>query len=136
MYQYGLDIDGYIETVHLHVKIEIQDEDIYVDYAGSSPQTQKAAINAVYNTTFATSMYPFKCALAPDIPNNEGLFRPIHITVPEGLILNATFPAPVKARAKTTNNLNQVIFGVLKLFIFHTTNGFSILTNVSPVEYV
>jgi N-methylhydantoinase B len=113
VYEYGLDIDGYIETVHLHVNIKIQDADIYVDYAGSSPQTRKAAINAVYNTTFATSMYPFKCALAPDIPNNEGLFRPIHITVPTGLILNANFPAPVKARAKTTNNLNQVIFGAL-----------------------
>jgi N-methylhydantoinase B len=112
-YEYGLDIDGYIETVHLHARIEIQDADIFVDYAGSSSQTQNAAINAVYNTTFATSMYPFKCALAPDVPNNEGLFRPIHIKVPEGSILNATFPAPVKARAKTTNNLNQVIFGAL-----------------------
>jgi N-methylhydantoinase B len=113
VYEYGLDIDGYIETVHLHVRVEIHETDIFVDYSGTSPQTQKAAINAVYNTTFATSMYPFKCALAPDIPNNEGLFRPIHIAVPEGSILNAIFPAPVKARAKTTNNLNQVIFGAL-----------------------
>ena len=58
-------------------------------------------------------MYPFKCALAPDVPNNEGLFRPIHVSAPEGSILNATFPVPVKARAKTTNNLNQVIFGAV-----------------------
>ena len=56
---------------------------------------------------------PFKCALAPETPNNEGLFRPIHVSAPEGSILNATFPAPVKARAKTTNNINQVIFGAL-----------------------
>jgi N-methylhydantoinase B len=47
------------------------------------------------------------------VPNNEGLFRPIHVSAPEGSILNATFPAPVKARAKTTNNLNQVIFGAV-----------------------
>jgi N-methylhydantoinase B len=113
VYEFGLDIDGYIETVHLHAKVEIRTADIFVDYSGSSPQTKRAAINAVYNTTFATSMYPFKCALAPDIPNNEGLFRPIHISAPKGSILNATFPAPVKARAKTTNNLNQVIFGAL-----------------------
>jgi N-methylhydantoinase B len=113
VYEYGLDIDGYLKTVHLHAKVEIRQTDIYVDYGGSSAQTHHAAINAVYNTTYATSMYPFKCALAPDVPNNEGLFRPIHISVPEGLILNATFPAPVKARAKTTNNLNQVIFGAL-----------------------
>ena len=56
-------------------------------------------------------MFPFKCALVPEIPNNEGLFRPISVTAPSGSILNATFPHPVKARAKTTNNINQVLFG-------------------------
>jgi N-methylhydantoinase B len=86
---------------------------VFVDYSGSSSQRPDAAINAVYNSTFATSMYPFKCALAPDIPNNEGLFRPVKVSAPEGSILNATFPAPVKARAKTTNNINQVLFGAL-----------------------
>lgn len=112
-YEYGLDIDGYIEIVHLHATVDIRDTEIYVDYAGSSPQRQDAAINAVYNSTYATSMFPFKCALAHDIPNNEGLYRPIHIHAPEGSILNAKFAAPVKARAKTTNNINQVIFGAL-----------------------
>ena len=58
-------------------------------------------------------MFPFKCALVPEIPNNEALFRPISVVAPEGSILNARFPAPVKTRAKTTNNLNQVIFGAL-----------------------
>jgi N-methylhydantoinase B len=111
--EYGLDIDGYIETVHLHVKIEIQGSDIHIDYSGSSPQRHDAAINSVYNSTYAPTVYPFKCALAHDIPNNEGLFRPIRMTAPEGCILNATFPVAVKARAKTINNMNQVLFGAL-----------------------
>ena len=113
VYEYGLDIDGYIEKAHLQVKVEIRGSDVYVDYAGSSPQRSDASINSAYNSTYATSMYPFKCALVPETPNNEGLFRPIHVTAPEGSILNATFPAPVKARAKTTNNINQVLFGAL-----------------------
>ncbi|MFN8456257.1 MAG: hydantoinase B/oxoprolinase family protein [Anaerolineae bacterium] len=111
--EYGLDIDGYIETVHLHVKIEIRGSDIHIDYSGSSPQRHDAAINSVYNSTYAPTVYPFKCALAHDIPNNEGLFRPIRMTAPEGCILNATFPVAVKARAKTINNMNQVLFGAL-----------------------
>ncbi len=49
----------------------------------------------------------------PTIPNNEGLFRPIHVSAPEGSILNCTFPHPVQARAKTTNNINQVLFGAV-----------------------
>ncbi len=112
-YEFGLDIDGYIDPVHLHATVEIRGSDIYVDYTGTSPQTRKAAINCVYNTTFASTLYPFKCALASRIPNNEGLFRPVHVTAPEGCILNCTFPSPVKARAKNTNNINQVLFGAV-----------------------
>jgi len=113
VYEYGMDIDGYIETVRLQARVEVRGSEVFVDYTGSSPQRRDAAINAVYNSTYATSIYPFKCALAPDIPNNEGLFRPIRVSAPKGSILNAVFPAPVKARAKTTNNINQVIFGAL-----------------------
>ena len=123
-YEFGLDIDGYIDPVHLHATIEIRGSDVYVDYTGSSPQTRKAAINCTFNTTFASTMYPFKCALVPDIPNNEGLFRPIHVSAPPGSILNCTFPAPVKARAKTTNNMNQVLFGALwSIFGAHAQAG-------------
>ncbi len=113
IHEFSLDIDGYIEQVHLHATVEIRGSDIYVDYTGTSGQTGKAAINCVYNVTYSSTMYPFKCALASTIPNNEGLFRPIHVTAPEGCILNTTFPHPVAARAKTTNNINQVLFGAV-----------------------
>ncbi len=112
-YEYGLDIDGYVETAHLHVCVTIAGDEVLIDYTGSSPQRTDAAINSVYNSTFAPSIYPFKCALAAELPNNEGLFRPIRMYAPEGSILNATYPAPVKARAKTINNVNQVLFGAL-----------------------
>jgi N-methylhydantoinase B len=113
VYEFGLDIDGYIDIVHLHAKVEVRGSDIFVDYTGTSSQTKKAAINCVYNVTFSSTMYPFKCALASTIPNNEALFRPIHVYAPEGCILNCTYPHPVKARAKTTNNINQVLFGAV-----------------------
>ncbi|UCH25195.1 MAG: hydantoinase B/oxoprolinase family protein [Trueperaceae bacterium] len=113
VFEFGLDIDGYIDIVHLHAEVEVKGSDIYVDYQGTSPQTKKAAINCVYNVTYSSTLYPFKCALASSIPNNEGLFRPIHVSAPEGSILNCTFPHPVNARAKTTNNINQVIFGAV-----------------------
>lgn len=112
-YEFGLDIDGYRRIVHLHATVTIDGSDVYVDYTGTSPQMPDAAINCTYNTTFASTFYPFKCALVPTIPNNEGLFRPIHVSAPEGCILNTTFPHPVNARAKTTNNINQVLFGAL-----------------------
>jgi len=113
IYEYGMEIDGYIETVHLHARVTIRDDTVHVDYAGTSAARTDAAINVPFNSTYATTMYPFKCALAPDVPNNEALFAPIRVSAPAGSILDARFPAPVKARAKTTNNLNQVLFGAL-----------------------
>ena len=113
IYKYKLQIDGYFETVDLNVQIKIDDYDIYVDYSNTSNQTNRASINCVYNVTHSSTMYPFKCALVPNIPNNTGLFNPIKVFAPKGSILNTTFPHPVQARAKTTNNINQVIFGAL-----------------------
>lgn len=113
IHEFGLDIDGYIETVHLHATVEIRGSDIFVDYAGTSAQTRNGSINCVYNVTYSSTMYPFKCALVNRIPNNEGLFRPIHVTAPQGCILNCEYPFPVRARAKTTNNINQVLFGAV-----------------------
>ncbi len=112
-HEFGLEIDGYIETVHLHATVEIRGSDIYVDYTGTSAQTRNGSINCVYNVTYSSTLYPFKCALASQIPNNEGLFRPIHVSVPVGCILNCEYPFPVRARAKTTNNINQVLFGAV-----------------------
>ncbi len=112
-FEFGLDIDGYLETVHLHAVVTIDGRDVLVDYAGTSPEVADAAINCTYNTTRSSTMYPFKCALVPGIPNNEGLFAPVRVVAPAGSILNTTFPRPVNARAKTTNNINQVLFGAL-----------------------
>jgi N-methylhydantoinase B/oxoprolinase/acetone carboxylase alpha subunit len=39
------------------------------------------------------------------------------VSAPRGSILNTTFPHPVKSRAKTTNNINQVVFGAIWPFV-------------------
>jgi N-methylhydantoinase B/oxoprolinase/acetone carboxylase alpha subunit len=105
--------DGYFEPVTLRVKIEIRGADMYFDYAGSSPEQRNAAINSSFNMTYAQTVYPIKCMLAPRIPNNDGLVRPLHITAPPGTIINCNFPAPVRARAKIGKHIPPLIFGAL-----------------------
>lgn len=112
-YEFGLDIDGYIDIVHLHATVHIRGDSIHADYSGTSAQTRKGSINCVYNTTYASTLYPFKCSLVPQIPNNQGLFRPITVSAPQGCILNCDQTYPVQARAKVTNNINQVLFGAV-----------------------
>ena len=113
VYRAEMDIDGYVETVRLEVAVTIDGDGAVVDYAGTSPLSPHGAINVPFGSTLATTIYPFKCALAPELPNNEGLFRPVEVRAPRGCILDAPDPAAVKARAKTTNNLNQVLFAAL-----------------------
>ena len=110
---YEVTADGYREPFTLRMRIEIRGSDMTCDFAGSSPQQQGAAINAAFNITYATAVIPIKCMLVPRIPNNDGLVRPLRVTAPEGSIVNCTFPAPVKARAKVMKHIPPVIFGAL-----------------------
>lgn len=105
--------DGYFQPFTLRVKIAIRGDEMFFDFAGSSAQVRHAAINAAYNMTYSTAMYPIKCMLAPRIPNNDGLVRPLHVTAPEGSIVNCRFPAPVKARSKVMKHIPPLIFGAL-----------------------
>jgi N-methylhydantoinase B/oxoprolinase/acetone carboxylase alpha subunit len=111
--EYELTADGYLEPFTLRLRIEIRGSDIHMDFAGSSPQQSHSAINAAFNISYATAVYPIKAMLAARIPNNDGLVRPLHIRAPEGSIVNCTFPAPVKARAKVIKHIPPLIFGAL-----------------------
>lgn len=111
--RYEVTGDGYFETFVLKARVEIRGSDMFFDFAGSSPQQRNAAINAGFNLTYATTVYPIKCMLASRIPNNDGLVRPLHVTAEEGSIVHCTFPAPVKARAKAMKHIPPLIFGAL-----------------------
>ena len=97
VYHYETDTDGFDAPIHLALTITIEGDHLVADYAGSSPEV-KQAINVVYNYTEAYTTFGLKCALAPDVPNNEGSFRAVTVTVPEGSVLNCRHPAPTAAR--------------------------------------
>ena len=104
--------DGYEEPVRLRVRIEKRGDELFVDWSGSSDASSRG-INVVLNYTHAYTTYALKCALAPEVPNNEGSFRPVHVTAPPGSILNALPPAPVAARHILGHFLPGVVFGAL-----------------------
>jgi len=109
-YPAAIDVDGYQTATHIALTVRVRGEEMELDYAGSSPQRADASINCVSNVTHAHSMFAVKCLLARDIPNNEGLFRPVRTSAPEGAILNAQFPAPVRGRSMTSYHLHSAIF--------------------------
>lgn len=105
--------DGYedMET-RIECTVTVKGDTLGVDYAGTSPQIARG-LNSVMNYTYAYSVYPLKCALDPDTPRNEGSYRAVTVTAPEGSILNPRYPAAVNARHLTGLFLSGAIYGCL-----------------------
>ena len=104
--------DGFEEPVLLKATVTVNGDELSVDHTGSSPQS-RYGINVVMNYTHAYTSFAVKCAISPDVPHNEGSFRPVTVTAPEGCILNAQHPAPVAARHLIGHFLPGLIFGAL-----------------------
>ena len=104
--------DGFDEPIRIKVAVTIEDEDMFIDFAGSSPQSPWG-INVVLNYTYAYASFAIKAAVSPEVPHNAGSFRPVHVTAPPGCILNCLEPAPVASRHMIGHFLPGVIFGAL-----------------------
>jgi N-methylhydantoinase B len=104
--------DGFDEPIRLAISIRVEGDEMHIDYDGSSPESDRG-INVVLNYTAAYTTFGVKCAISPEVPNNDGSFRPVHVTAPEGSILNARHPAPVGARHIIGHFLPGLIHGAL-----------------------
>jgi N-methylhydantoinase B len=112
-YEYALTSDGFDEPITIRCACVVEGDRLRVDYSGSSPQSRRG-INVVMNYTEAYTTYGVKVIVSPEVPNNEGAFRPLAITAPDGSILNARHPAPVAARHIVGHFLPHVVAGALK----------------------
>lgn len=113
VYRASLDADGFdADETHIECAITIEGSKLHIDYAGTSKQVDRG-LNSVMNYTYAYSVYPIKCALDPMTPRNEGSYRSVTVSAPEGSILNPRYPAPCSARQLTGHLLSGVIHRAL-----------------------
>ena len=112
-YRSVLDADGFDEDeTHIECAVTVDGSTLHIDYDGTSKQIDRG-LNSVMKYTYAYSTYPVKCALDPDTPRNEGSYRSVTVSAPEGSILNPTYPAPVNARQLTGHLLAAAIYECL-----------------------
>jgi N-methylhydantoinase B len=104
--------DGFEEPILVRCTVKVAGEDIFIDFTGSSPQSTRG-INVVLNYTHAYASFAIKAAICPDVPHNEGSFRPVHVSAPEGSILNALDPAPVASRQVIGHFIPSAIFAAM-----------------------
>ena len=111
-YQSVVELDGFDDPIRIVCTLTIDDDEITVDYTGTSAEIDRG-INSVMNYTWAYSTYPIKCAVDPESPKNEGSYRPIKITAPEGCIVNTRFPRAVNSRHLVAHTLSAAIYQAL-----------------------
>lgn len=111
-YQHELTIDGFDEPITIRAAVRVEGDALEVDFAGSSDAVP-LGVNVTLNYTRAYTTYGIKCAISPDIPNNEGSFRPVRVTAPDGSLLNARHPSAVGGRHLVGHFLPSAVMGAL-----------------------
>jgi N-methylhydantoinase B len=104
--------DGFEDPIAIRCRVAVKNDEILIDFAGSSPESAHG-INVVLNYTHAYASFAVKAAIYPDVPHNEGSFRPVRVTAPPGSILNALEPAPVASRQAVGHFVPSAIFAAL-----------------------
>ncbi len=104
--------DGFEAPIVVRCTVKVSGDEIFIDFTGSSPQSTRG-INVVFNYTHAYASFAVKAAICPDVPHNEGSFRPVHVSAPAGSILNALDPAPVASRQVIGHFIPSAIFAAL-----------------------
>lgn len=75
----------------IRVDIEVRDTSITFDYTKTDAQTD-GFVNGTYTSSASATILTLLQMVNPDIPHNEGMVDPIEIIIPEGTLLNASYP--------------------------------------------
>jgi N-methylhydantoinase B len=140
-----LDDDGRNRDKPLYVKVKVTVEgsDVYVDMTGSEPNVPTG-----YNVPFGGSTLPAfytvlrsifldEARFEEFIPQNDGIFRPIHVHAPEGTMFNPTFPRSALSRACPVNTAADTAMKALAQVVPEKVSaGTSTLTASVYVGYI
>lgn len=108
-YRSQVTVDEFDQPLQLVCALEVRGDEIHIDFSGTSPQQPRGGINVTYTFTQGQISYALKATLLPDVPGNDGCYRPIHASAPPGCILNAQRPASCNQR----HRVGAHIFGAV-----------------------
>ncbi|MEJ0016696.1 MAG: hydantoinase B/oxoprolinase family protein [Acetobacteraceae bacterium] len=78
-----------------------------------APPQVRAGLNMTYTALLSTVYYAVKTVVDPTILPNAGLARPLHVTAPEGSVVNCVHPAAVNGRLGPCQRIVDLIHGAL-----------------------
>lgn len=109
-----LDDDGQgNQNIVITATVTVDGDTVTVDFDGTDTQTD-GAVNAVFAVTASATYYAIRCLTDPDIPPNDGCYRPINLEAPSGTVVNAEPPAAVVGgNLEVSQRVTDVILGAL-----------------------
>lgn len=87
-------------TFTVRVTTTVADGAITVDLTGTDDQS-RGAINSSYSQTMSGVLFAVRCFVDPNIPMNDGCFRPVEIKLRRGSIVDPKPPAACGGRVVT-----------------------------------
>ncbi len=104
------DDDGVSDTpIRIAVRATIKGGRVHFDLTGSDPQ-RSSPMNATRTQAYAPLAYVIKCLIDPDVPTNDGFYRLIDLTVPDGTVLSAQPPVGVVGGWELSMRLCDLLF--------------------------
>ncbi len=97
------------KTYEVVATVTVAGSDCQVDFTGTAPQA-RGPINASYSQSLSCTVFALRCFLDPDIPMNEGFYRPIATLFPEASLVNAAYPAACNLRMAAGQAIIDAIF--------------------------
>jgi len=88
--------DGHHDGTEFTIRVDITVEDkaIKFDYGKTDAQTD-GFVNGTFTSSASATILTLLQMVNPDMPHNEGMVRPVEIDIPEGTILNASYPKAI-----------------------------------------
>lgn len=110
------------ERFETAVEVRIVGDEITFDYSGSCKQLS-GPVNCSRSALISAVKTVYKAIVDPQAPSNEGWFRPLNVTAPDGLVFTATKPAPVGWYYEGTGQASELAWKALAPIVPHRVSA-------------
>ncbi len=101
------------EAAWIRARVKVKGSAIEVDFTDTNKEVD-SPLNAVFGVTLSATYFVMKSVFDPDGPINEGLFRPIGVYAPKGIIINPDKPKAVSGgNVETSQRIADVLLKAL-----------------------
>jgi N-methylhydantoinase B len=117
--------------LELRVTVTIEKSDVAIDFSGTAPQ-HDGNLNCPLAVARSACFYVVRVLVDPDLPASGGAFAPVHVSAPEGCLVNARPPGAVAAgNVETSSRIVDVVMRAFGAAVDVPAQGQGTMNNVT-----